>query len=331
MSVPNQAYDGAKKEIAFTPESTRGTLAQVRAGDFQPHEGFGFGPKAEKVTDERGRGKLAKVRKTYLHREYANGDIPLAVTKDFVGHISNMIVGQVPTTTSLGGGLYSHVWAVNNSNRHISYTTHVWDPILGWLYYPLATMNTAQLDLNVDGFARAVINMEADKEVANSAKSYNDARSYSSVYEYPIFMPDEITFRIATTLAGLASAEDFDANAVPFNVNKGAEKRFKHGQKNPADIVTQMLGISGNLTSVYNNNIIRQLALTQAVRALQIKFTSGSDYWQLQFPEVSFSEWNEDEATNEYMNNTAQWVVHDTDDNGIVVITVVNQISSYAA
>ena len=326
MSVPtSEPYVGARKEIALTKETTRGTATPYAAGDWQPHEGFDFAPMVEKMRDERAKGRIEQVVKSYIHKRSSEGSIPLAVTKDFIGDIMNMIFGQAPTTTGPSGSIYTHSWTVKNSNRHQSYSIHVKDPVAGMLKYALGMLNEAAFELSVDNYARVKLGMMASKEETGVAGT----PSYSTDYEYPIWMPQEITYKIAANVAGLAAETARDVNSLPFTVSKNTAKRFGLGQEEPIDIINQRLAVGGSITTVYDDLELRQLAHARATRALQIKFTDSTTILTLTFPQVAFEEWNDDEDNNAYMNNTVAWFAQMDDTEGLMTATLENIISIY--
>lgn len=328
MAAPvNEPYVGARKEIAFTKETVRGTKATAQAGDWQPHEGFDFRPVVSKIKDEAAVGHIAATLNSHLHQKSSEGSIPMRFTKDFVGHIMNLIAGKAPDSSTDIGDTYRHEWNVKNTNRHLSYTLTVFDPIKGFLAYALGMLNEVSFEFNTDAIAKANLGMIGGAEEVASGVTNT---AYSTQYEYPFFMPQHITVKIADDLAGLAAATALDISGVPFTVSKNAAKRFKLGSENVADNINQRWGAGGTLEGVYDTDYFRGLAHANVKKALGIYFDDGQgNKVEFEFPRVTFEDWSHDTDNNAYMKNTVAWFAELDTAEGLCNMAVENLVSSY--
>lgn len=329
MAAPiHEPYVGARKEIAFTKESVRGTKATAVSGNWQPHEGFDFKPMVTKIRDEAAVGHIGDILNSHLHQISSEGSVPMRFTKDFVGHLFNMMMGQVPTTTSLGGGFYRHVWSLKNTNRHVSYTITVFDPVRGFLAYPLGIGNEFSFEFNTESIAKVALGLLAGaEEVAVGVSS----TGYDTIYEYPFFMPQHITAKIADTLAGLDAASALDVEGLPLTVAKNAAKRFKLGQAQVADNINQRFGSAGTIEAVYDKDYFRALAHANVKKALGIYFDDGEgNKVEFEWPRVTFEDWSSTEDNNAWMKNSTPWFAELSTSEGMFQVAVENKVSSYA-
>src|SRR6185369_4023090 len=124
-----RAYVGARKEIGFAPESTRGT--KVSATTFVPYEeeGFDYGPQVEKARDTQSKGRIELGNGSRVIKKWSEGAIPMFIGNEFIVHIMAMIFGVMPTASGPdGNGKYTRNYTVLNSNLHNTYTVTVYDP-----------------------------------------------------------------------------------------------------------------------------------------------------------------------------------------------------------
>lgn len=321
-----ELYVGARAEIGFAKEASRGVAVAPSSGKWQPHEGYDFKPMVEKVKDEAAIGHIASTLNTYLHRLSSEGAVPMRLVKDFIGDLCNMIMGQTPTTTSLGGGKYRHVWTLLNSNRHLTYTIQTYDPVKGYLAYPLAVLVDCAFELNIGGMAKVTPSFFAGAEEVGTATS----RTYSNTYEYPIFMPNDINVYIADDLTGLDAASALDIEESPFTIGKNAAKRFRLGSLAVVDNVNQRFNAAGTLKGAYSaGSALRTLAHSDVHKAMRIEAKDTDATLKFDFAKCSFEDWSKDPALADYMKNGCAWTAELDTTDGLLQITLENDIASY--
>lgn len=316
-------YVGARKEIALTKESTRGTAASHAAGDWQPHLGHDYKPMVEKVKDDPAMGRIEdNIDHEVIHRS-SEGPIPLRLTKDFLVDLNNLIFGAEPTPSSLGGGLYQRDYTVQNDNQHQSYTVTVKDPIAGMKRYPLGMLNTADIEFNVDAIATATLNMMGGAEEAASGTP-----AYDTTYSPAFFVPTQLEIKIddVGTTDFSSTQETFFSN-LTMSVNKNTLKEWALGKEEPADVLNQRFGLGLALEQTYEDTTLRDYAHNRVKKAMQILITDGTHYWQIQLGQVAFEDWSDTNDNNAYLKNTVAVFAERNNTNGTITATVVNQQS----
>lgn len=314
------AYVGAKKEIAFSKETTIGTPVSTAAGDWQPHLNFDFKPVVEKVKDEPGLGRIEQTLDSDVVKRHSSGKVNLRLTKEFIGKVLVMIFGKAPSSS--GSGPYTHEFTIQNTNNHVSYTVTVKDPIKGVLRYPYAMLKEANFDFAPDKIPTVALGMEASKEEGTSATP-----SYSTTDAY--FLPQHISVKFADSLAGLDAAEAFDVAQLQFNAMKNVDKYFNLGNEAPQNIPNQRMGFGGSVNSLYADSFLRDWAHNKVQKAMRINITNGTESIKFEFPKVSFEEWADESDNNAYMKNSVQFFAQYDFTNGLGTAQLVNSIASY--
>jgi len=314
MSASN-AYVGARKEIALTAETVRGTAESHSAGDWQRHMGFDFGPKVEAIIDESGRGRIEKNSGSTIIREWSEGAIPLYLTLQNAVLINEMIFGQAGTGSGTSGSPL--VYSMLNSNQHLSTTVTVRDPVKGMLKYALGMLDSAEFNFVENEYAKVTVNVKAGKEAAGTGTP-----AYSTTDH--IFKPSEITVKFAANYAGLGAAEAVRMQNINLTVPKNAEFKYTLGSTEPYDILNQQVEANGSFTTLYESDTYRTLALARTARAIRIAATSGSYSVTFDLPQVSLENWNDDESLDAYMNQSFDFVGEYENSNGLIKASIVN-------
>lgn len=315
-------YIGAKKEIALTKETTRGTLVAAGAGDWIPHNGFGFNPLTEKVQRTPGMGHISESREEEYIREYSAGSLPLDLSVEFAGDLTNMIMGQAPDTSTPDGDYYDHVWSLANNNEHVSYTASVVDPIYGDWRAARTMLNSANLTIVPDAYVTCELDLMAQKAADTSLTP-----SYSTTNEF--FKPQQVEVKFADTYAGLGAASETQLTNLNITVNKNCEYVWVSGDTEPKDIVNQRIAVSGDFELPYESTTFRALGLGDGIKAMQLSLTHGSYVFTIKLPAVTFNSWNDGEDVASYMPETISFMAHHDDTSGLIVMEVTDKTASH--
>jgi len=314
-------YVKALAEIALTKEGTRGTAEGPSAGDWIAHEGADFGPIIEKAENTAGMGSIVGRNDATITSEQSQGAIPMIVQRSHLGNISNLVMGQAPSTT--GSDPYTHDWTLANNNSHISYTVSVIDPVAGNKAYPNAMLNTLTLDVVVDDYVKATLDIMGGKEEAGSFSS-----AYTASDDY--FVPDNVEIKFAANYAGLGAASAVCTRSINLNVNKGVVVDPCVGQTTANDFHNQRVLINGDITFKYDTDTYRTLGLSETNNAMQIVMTKGSYSWTIELPSVDFQDWSADTDNDSIMTNTVGFNANYEDKtNGFIKMQVVDAQASH--
>ena len=315
MKTP--AYVGALKQIALTKETTRGTAEDHASGDWQRHMGFDFGPKTEVVVDDAGKGRIEGRNQSHIIHEWSEGSVPLYVTDENSVKINDLIFGQNASGAGTAGSPY--VWTLANINEHTAFTVHVYDPVEGYLKYALGMADSIDLQFVHDDYIKATIGIKAGKEATGAGDA-----AYSTTEE--IFRPSQLTVKIATNYAGLDAASAIAMASINLNVAKGAENFWSIGSTEPDNTINQRFNVSGDFETLYSDDTYRTLGLANTTRAIRIEANSGTKLIRLDLPLVDFTNWNDAESNDDFMNETIEFNADRDDTNGMIIGQVVNSV-----
>lgn len=323
-----EPYVGARKEIAFSKESTRGTAEDYSNGDWQPHDGVDFGPMVDKVRDERSLGRIEDINHSAVIQESSEGNVNLYLTKSFAGHIINMITGKAPSTSGPSGSIYTHTWSgIQNDNQHQSYTLHIKDNIKGFLKYPLVMLNQAVFNFAVDAIPNVQLGLMGGKEAAGTPGT----PAYDTTYETDFFLPQHMEVYFADAVTGLDAADEIALQSAQITFSKNTAKEYALGQTSPVDVVNQLFGVGIQIEQTYENTMLRDWAHTNTHKAMRLVMDDGNGtVLTIDFGKVGFEDWNDSDDRAAYQTNSiAIFGERDNSDGMLNSITLANEISSY--
>ncbi len=296
-----ESYVGARKEYALVKETTAGTAASLTAGSGEPYLSSSFLPIVDKIKDEPALGQIALTDNSSVIKNYSGGPIDFRVTKDLIPKILTMMFGKTADTNT-GGNPYTLTWnSVLNTNAHQTYSVYCKDPIKGLLVYPGALAKEIDLDISTDKIPIAKVNFDAGQEAGGSGTI-----TYPTNYEYPYFLPTQLTFSYASNLAGLASATAVAIQTIQFNCMKNTDLPFLLGQSNPDVPTNQRMTFGGTITAKYDktlSTLFRDWANNDIKKAIRLSFSDGTYSFRIDLARVGFEKWKDSTDINKYMTN----------------------------
>ena len=313
---------GVFRQIALSKETVRGTVVAPTSGDFLPHEGFDFVPKSTKADNKSAMGSIAGKSHSRTVQKYSEGNIPLILPASKLGAISNLIMGQAPTTT--GSDPYDHEWSLLNDNEHLTYTATVVDSTDTDIAYGGAMLNTFELNAGVEDFLKGTLGMIAFEGAAATV-------SADYIADDVDFVPSNIVVKIATDYAGLGAASAIDADSLTLSINKNAVPKYKFGDTSPYDIKNGRINIDGDFSILMTDSTYRDLSLGDGSKALSIEMTEGSIVWTFILPSVDFSDWSdESDIESSAIMESLSFHANALDEtNGFLEITLADATATY--
>ena len=324
--MANVKYVGKRREIALTKETTRLTPESHASGDWKQHTGFEFKSMIEKAVDETAKGKITDVNQKHVVKQWGEGSVPLLGTIQNVGFISDMIMGQDPSSSG-SSDIYTHEWTLDDdNNEHQTYTIHTTDPVTGIQQYAGGALDSVDVEMVADAYITIDANMFAFFPTAGTGSV-----EYATTDQ--IFKPKEITLKVASTYAGLAGASAINVTEVKFTINKNIEPIHVVGDVDVEDVPNKLFEAEGELKIVHDAAIsetLRGYSLDDTTQAVEIEASDGTYSWTIQFPAVSFEGYDEETGLDAINVLTLPFKAEHSDDtNGYLQIDVVNNIVSY--
>jgi hypothetical protein len=301
---------GARQEIAFKVETTRGTKVDPSTGEWYPHTGQGFIPVTELVTDNSGLGRIEGVNTEDVAKEYSQGTVTMRLYDSFLTPLNRMIFGQADTA-----GTYT----IANTNIHNTYTIATADPVEGDNTYALGMLNTCTISCNTDDYVNLSMEFIAKKETAATLTP-----SYSTTAK--LFTPDNVTFGYATNYAGLSSPTAMKVKNFQLNIEKNAVIDWALGSTEPDDIQNGRLSITGEITATFDATTYKDFAAADTAKAMQITMNNGVKSWVLKFPSVLFQNWNRSTDLDGIVTQTFGFTANYADETNGVMIGVLTTL-----
>lgn len=301
---------GARQEIAFKVEATRGTKVDPSTGEWYPHTGQGFIPQVELIPDNSGMGRIEGVNTENVAKEYSQGTVTMKLYDSFLTPLNRMIFGQADTA-----GTYT----ILNDNLHNSFTIATADPVEGDNTYALGMLNTCTISCNTDDYVNLSMEFIAKKETAATLTP-----SYSTTAK--LFTPDNVTFGYATNYAGLSSATAMKVKNFQLNIEKNLSIDWVNGSTEPDDIQNGRLSITGEITATFDATTYRDFAAADTAKAMQITMNNGVKSWVLKFPSVLFQNWDRSTDLDGIVTQTFGFTANYADETNGVMIGVLTTL-----
>lgn len=314
---------GARREIALTKETTRGTAVAPASGDFILHNAHTLMPQVEKAEHTGGNGTINQFHAADVIREWSQGTIPMVMEEHKLGTLGNLIMGVAPSTT--GSGPYTHAWAaLEQTNAHLSHTVSITDPVAGDLRAAYGMASTINITASRDDYVMADLEMICGKL---GTTTYTPSYPSTNI-EY--FRPQDITFKVEDAYGDLAGGTGIDVQNINMVINKNVDPYYVLGSTEMADNVNQRVEIRGDFTLGFEAATYRTLGLGDTRKAISFNLTNGDYEFTIELPTVYFKDWNETADLDAYVTETISFNATDEDaTNGYIKMEVIDQTATH--
>ncbi len=321
---------GRTGAIGIGIEETQGTA--VAAGFWVPVKSYSLDDKVEYVKNDSAMGNIAEFNGADIVKLWAEGEYSGKIFLDSVGAELVALFGQSPTSVQrTTTGVYDHTYALLNSNDHASLTVAYEDDIQE-IAFPFAMINTWALEVAVDDYVMRTVNL-----ITKKSESASHTPSFSDEIE---FIPSQISFKLASTAAGLGAASAINVTAFNFEVNKNAEALYVLGSNEPEDIINKQIAVTGSVELYFEDETQRDYVFANTKRAMRIDMTdagtiigsSGSHNPQLYFDfnEVVFEEFERSWDSNDPLKQTLNFeALYSIADGAILSARLTNTETAY--
>lgn len=275
---------GRLTKLGLGREATRGT--SVAPTYWLPVLDLGFDDKFDLKDNESGFGNLANIQDSRIVKQWAEGDYSGKIYDKSVGLELVLLFGSLPTATQRSTtGVYDNVYAMAQSNQHISGTAVVAEANQN-ARYALAVINSWALEAEVGDYVKRTVNLLSKKGVTGS-----DTVTYLNENE---FTAKDIVIKTAAAGAidaTLDSATAIKIRSVNLEIAKNADGLQVFGSNDLDDIVNKAVEVTGEFEMYYDDRTYHTLAAAGTHQAMRIEMldsstiigTSGSNNPALRF------------------------------------------------
>ncbi len=244
---------GKQLQIGIAKESTRGT-AKTTASYWLPVDDWEVEERFENAVDSQTYGIIEdNVGQTRV-KNWSEGSLKMPLTGTSSAVLFLALFGT--TTSVLRSGqdkIFDNTINIGQSVQHPSLTVFVHDPIptasgtSADYAHANAIVHKIDIDYSLGNFVMMTAELRAQKGVA-AAAAYTPSQSVETRY-----VPQYLTFKVASTFAGLTAASAIKIKSASISINENPEDDDVLGQTAPRDFVNKEFSIEGTVEAIWQN------------------------------------------------------------------------------
>lgn len=315
-------FIGRRGSLGLAKEATAGTI--VTPTFWLPYTSLEFDDKTEGVEEESALGRIEDSDAFHVTQKFGEGEIEGDLYDRESGLLLTSLLGASPTTT--GGPTYTHDFPFTNTNTHTSLSVAYEDPNHAKIF-PYSVVDS--LEINVEQNSPVTYTAGFKSRVARDWTASAITPSFTSLGNK--FLHQDLIFKLATSTAGLSAASAISLKGLQLNISANAEFDQVLGTVEPEAVLNHQFSVEGSVTLNFEDQTYRRYFLDNTYRAMGIYLQrSASSQLNLEFPRVSFNEWEQDRGLNDIVSQTFQFKGHYDAANGVEIISDADLVNTYA-
>lgn len=233
--------------IGVAKETTRGT-AKTSADYWLPFSDASIDEKFMNVTQDEAYGIIEDSVGQFRVKNWAEGTLKVPMTDQSLPLLLLSQFGAVANATHSGETVvYDHTITVGQSAQHQSLTLFIHDPLSAVDYsHALGVIHKTELDAQLNKFVDLSLSVKALKGVSQSAFT-------PSIIAENRFLPQYMTFKIATAVSGLSGATAIQLKSIKLTIDESIEDDEVLGSVAPIDFLNKEFKIEGTLEAIFQN------------------------------------------------------------------------------
>lgn len=320
-------FIGATVDVGVAKEAVRGT-AESAASYWLPKISLSIDDTIEQAIDENSVGVIEDATDAKLVYKFAEGEIEAKVGDKSFGLLLLGAIGSV-SSGSVVDSAYTHTFSVLQSAQHPSLTLFVDD---GNQDYKHALGMVTGLELSAE------VGSIIQHKTSFRAKVGATATLTPSYSAENMFLAQHITFKTASTQAGLGAASAIVVRSVNFKIEKNVEDDRNLGTTEPTDILNKQFAIEGSLELVFDANTMKTEMLADTVKAMRIDFNntdvligvSSTPQLVFDFHAVKFSNFTRNYGNGDIVTATVDFkAFYKLSEAKMLTCTLRNAVASY--
>jgi hypothetical protein len=320
---------GRLVQVGIAKESVRGT-SPGSATFYIPWAELDVDEKKRFALDEQTRGVIEDSVGQSIVSEWAEGTIKAPIGDK---HFPLLLYGLFGTLSSgsVVDSAYIHTISVAQSAQHQSLSIYLDDPAGGQDYtHALAMITQIEIAYERDQFITYTANFMAKKGATATLSPSSTAENR--------FLPQHLTFKVATTQSGLTAASAIALKSANIKITQNVEADDVLGSVAPADFLNKQFSIEGTIEAIFQNESdFKTIFNAGSVRALRFDLTnpvligsSSTPYLILDLHSVVFTEMTKPYRLNDVVMQTLSFKAHyNTTDSKMMTLTARNATVSY--
>lgn len=313
-------FIGRRGQLGIAYEASRGT--PVVPTYWMPEAKLSFHDMTETAAEDQGFGNIADQDSFYVTLTKAEGDIDAQLYDYGLGYILGSLLGAKPVTT----GSYTHTFTMSQTNQAASLSLFWHDPDRDYMF-PFAVVDSLKVSIKPLGLVEYTIGFKS--------KSARNWTAQTPVYTTTgnKFLHQDLVFKLAANVAGLAAATNISLKELNLTISRNVIHDVVMGTVEPEDVLSQQISVEGDLLLNLQDDTYRNYMLAGTYKTMEIKLLrSATSSLDLQFPRVSFFEWEPDYTLNEIAKQKINFKANYDSANALDIIStcvLLNGKSSY--
>lgn len=267
---------GKQIQVGVAQESTRGT-AKTSANFWLPVDDWSIEERFANAIDAQTYGVVEDNVSQTRVKNWAEMEIRMPVTATSAAVLFHSMFGTCSSVLHAGETVvWDNTMNVLQGVQHKSLTMFVHDPI--------PTANGATADYT---HANTVVNkIDIDYSLGNfvmlNASLRGIAGSAAAVVYTPSqivetrFVPQYMTFKVASTYSGLGAASAIKIKSAAISIDANGEDDDVLGQLNPRDFLTREFSVEGTIEAIWQNETdFKASALANTSKAMRIDLVNS--------------------------------------------------------
>jgi len=321
-------FIGRTADVGLAKEGSRGT-AESSATFWVPKVSLSLDDGVEQVVDESSVGVIEDATDAVVVGKFATGEIEGNVGADSIGLFLLSALGSVSTAGPTDTSVYTHTFTVGQSAQHPSMTLFLDDGVQDYAY-PLAMLDTFNLDISLGQFARFTAGFRSR---AGSTDTLTPSYSAES-----IFLPQHGSVKIASAVSGLGGASAIDVRSVQLNISKNLMDDYKLGSLDQDDILNQQFAVEGTVELVFDAETFKDDMLSDTAKAMRIALTnsdvtiggSSNPSLTIDLSKIKVSSFEKNYDNNGIVTATVNFkALYKTAESDMIEVALVNETASY--
>lgn len=252
-------------QFGIAKEAVRGT-PETAASFWIPWKDLSIDEVQEEVLNQEAYGVIEDTFGRDITKQYVKGSITAPITdKHFALILLNML-GTLSTGDNADSdpSVKDHTITVAQSAQHQALSFFIDDPVGGQDYkHALGMIESLEINYELGQYITYKIDFKAKK---GATATLTPATSTENRFTHK-----HVTFKLASTLAGLGAASAVTIKSFKLNIKTNLEDDFVLGSVDPVDFLNKSISIDGSLTAFWQNESDYKTAfLANTAQAMRI-------------------------------------------------------------
>lgn len=319
---------GKLEEVGVAIEASRG-VAESAPSKWLKKVSASIVSKVEKTLDDSNQGVMEDSVGARVTKKWFEGDLEGIIHADALGYLLMNVYGA-DTPTSLGSGVYSHAFSLEQSVEHPSLSIFRKDDSATQKVYSGGVISKLTISAKPEDYVRFSASIVCGGEGSDA----NNA-SYDTEYD---FIGKDVTIKIADTEAGLAGATALDVKDLSLAYDLGAIQDFKLGSYGPSNYNAKS-SIEVDLTKNFEDATFEDLLKADTAKYMKIEITGDTAIATGIYPKITLilnkamiTDWSKDAPADGLATEKLKFkAFYNATDGEQSTLTLINKTASYVA